>query len=98
MIEKYGYPSPFSITFDIKKYEVSVFKLTKFTGEEFLVNPDVIKCVEHCGDTIITLVTGERILVKESIEEVRESFMAYKIQVQSSLSSIDPSAYAGAKA
>ena len=55
--------------------------LTKFTGEEFMVNPDMIKTVEDCGDTMITYVTGERVLVRETLKEIRERFMQYKSSV-----------------
>ncbi|MCB1135359.1 MAG: flagellar FlbD family protein [Chlamydiia bacterium] len=55
-----------------------MFNLTKFTGETFWVNPEAIKTVEEAGDTVLTLMTGERILVKESAEEIREQFIAYK--------------------
>lgn len=55
-----------------------MFKLTKFTGEEFLINPETIKIVEAGGDTILQLTTGETILVKESPEEIKLKFMEYK--------------------
>ena len=55
-----------------------MFKLTRFTGEEFYLNPDLIKCVEDGGDTVVTLVTGERILVQESPEVVAKLFTEYK--------------------
>jgi flagellar protein FlbD len=55
-----------------------MFKLTKFTGEDFWVNPEVIKTVEAGGDTVITFLSGERVLVRETAEEIREQFIRYK--------------------
>jgi flagellar protein FlbD len=55
-----------------------MFKLTKFTGETFLINPETILTVEEAGDTVVQLVTGERLLVKESAEEIQVKFMEFK--------------------
>lgn len=55
-----------------------MFSLTRFTGEEFLINPETIKTVEFCGDTVITLITGERLLVRETPQLIQERFLAYK--------------------
>ena len=52
--------------------------LTKITGDELHLNPDIIRSIEKSGDTIITLVSGERLLVRENLEEVTEKFMNYK--------------------
>lgn len=55
-----------------------MFKLTKFTGEAIWVNPESIKSVEECGDTVVTMNSDEKLLVRESAEEIRRQFMAYK--------------------
>lgn len=60
-----------------------MIKLTKFSGEEIWVNPDVIKCLEHSGDTIVYFTTGDRLLVKESVEEIQKMFLDYKYAVYS---------------
>ena len=58
-----------------------MIKLTKFTGEKFFINADVIKSIEDGADTILVLTTGERILVKESAEEIQVLFMNYKKEI-----------------
>ncbi len=55
-----------------------MFKLTKFTGDEFYINPDHIKYIVDGGDTVVHLITGERLLVKDSVEEIQAKFEAYK--------------------
>lgn len=52
--------------------------LTKFSGEKVLINPELIKTVEKGGDTILTLTTGEKVLVKETPEEIQQNFLEYK--------------------
>jgi flagellar protein FlbD len=60
-----------------------MIKLTKFSGEEIWVNPDMIKYVEEGGDTIVTLLSGERLLVKEKVSGIHEAFMGYKRAIAS---------------
>ena len=55
-----------------------MLKLTKFTGEEIYVNPEMVKSIEPGGDTVVTLVTGDRLLVKEEVEVICERFLQYK--------------------
>jgi len=55
-----------------------MIKLTKFSGEELWVNPEIIKFLEEGGDTVVYLTTGDRLLVKESVPDVRQMFLQYK--------------------
>ena len=41
------------------------------------MNAELIKTVEKTPDTLITLTTGDKILVKESMEEVVERAIEY---------------------
>ncbi len=54
-----------------------MIKLTRLDGEEFILNADLIKYVEHRPDTFITLTMGDRIVVAESPEKVLELVMDY---------------------
>ena len=60
-----------------------MFKLTKFSGEEIWINPEHIKYVEDGGDRVVTLTTGERVLVQESVEDIRNYFLNYKRDIHS---------------
>jgi flagellar protein FlbD len=51
--------------------------LTKLNNQALVVNADLIKFVESTPDTLVTLTTGERILVKESTEEVVRRVVQY---------------------
>jgi uncharacterized protein YlzI (FlbEa/FlbD family) len=58
-----------------------MMKLTKFSGEEFWVNPDTLKYIEDGGDTIVYLINGERLLVQEKADEIRSMFLNYKKEI-----------------
>lgn len=44
--------------------------LTRLNNQPFVVNADLIKFIENAPDTVITLLTGEKLVVRESLEEV----------------------------
>ena len=57
---------------------LTMLTLTYLSGATVYLNPDVIKTVEATPDTVITLQTGEKLLVSETAREVRELFMDYQ--------------------
>jgi flagellar protein FlbD len=44
--------------------------LTRLNGHRLIVNCDLVKFVEATPDTTINLVTGERIIVRESCDQL----------------------------
>ena len=57
-----------------------MIKLTRLDGEQFVLNADLIRYVERRPDTFITLTSGERIVVAESMDEVVERAVRYQQQ------------------
>jgi flagellar protein FlbD len=47
-----------------------MIRLTKLNGEEFVLNAELIRYVERRPDTYITLTTDERLIVRESLDDV----------------------------
>jgi len=60
-----------------------VIRVTKFDGHPMMLNADWIQSVEETPDTVITLTTGTKILVKDTAEEVLSAFTEYKQKQQS---------------
>ncbi len=54
-----------------------MIKLTRLSGEPFILNAELIKYVEKCPDTILTLTTGDHIVVGESPEVVLSRALEY---------------------
>ena len=52
--------------------------LTRLNESKIVLNSDLIEFVEALPDTIITLTTGQKIIVKESVEEIVEMVKDYK--------------------
>lgn len=55
-----------------------MIKLTKFQGREFYINSDLIETIEVTPDTMITLITGKKLTVQESPEEVMERILIFR--------------------
>jgi len=60
-----------------------MIRLTKMDGNPVMVNADWIQSLEPTPDTLITLMNGYKIIVRENIENVVKAFETYKKRVQS---------------
>lgn len=55
-----------------------MIELTRLNGEHMVVNSDLIRYAEASPDTVITLVTGDKIVVTESTGELIERVIAFR--------------------
>jgi flagellar protein FlbD len=55
-----------------------MIRLTRLGGEPFLLNAEMIRYVESRPDTFVTLVGGERVVVRESMDEVLRRAVDYQ--------------------
>jgi flagellar protein FlbD len=58
-----------------------MIELTRLNGHRLIVNCDLIKVAEATPDTTLTLITGEKLIVRESCDELIERIMTYRGQV-----------------
>lgn len=54
-----------------------MIKLTRLGGESFVLNADLIRTVESRPDTYVTLTSGERMIVRETTDEVVKRVIGY---------------------
>lgn len=57
-----------------------MIKLTRLDGEPFVLNAELIRYVERRPDTFITLTSGDRIVVSETMDEVIDRAVQYQQQ------------------
>lgn len=55
-----------------------MIKVSRLNGRELVVNAELIQFVESTPDTVITLSTKEKILVKETVDEVIDKVINYR--------------------
>lgn len=55
--------------------------VTKLNMQEFIINSDLIETIEATPDTVITMTTGKKFVVKETQEAIVNKIIAYKRKV-----------------
>jgi flagellar protein FlbD len=58
-----------------------MIELTRLNGNRITVNCDLIKFAEAAPDTVLTLITGEKLIVREPSNEVRQRTLEYRAHV-----------------
>ncbi|MBK7045985.1 MAG: flagellar FlbD family protein [bacterium] len=61
-------------------------KLTKIDGEKLVVNAELIESV-NCGtDTLVSLTSGRKLIVRETPDEVVQLVLDYRVQLMRQVS------------
>ena len=55
--------------------------LTRLDNSKVLVNLETVKCVESTPDTLLSFVTGDSVIVRESLEEVDRLVLQYRVRL-----------------
>jgi len=55
-----------------------MIKVTRLNGSELYINAEMIIFVEPTPDTVISLANGEKVVIKESPEELVEAIVSYR--------------------
>ena len=56
--------------------------VTRLNDQALVINAELIKTVESTPDTLITLINGDRMMVKESMEEIVRKAVEYGRQTR----------------
>lgn len=57
--------------------------LNRLDGTGFVLNADLIVTIERTPDTMLTLTTGSRLVVRETVAEVVERVIAWRQRILS---------------
>lgn len=63
--------------------EIVMIELTRLNNRKFVLNCDLIEMVEETPDTVITLTSGKKIIVKENRQEVRNLVILFRQEINS---------------
>jgi flagellar protein FlbD len=58
-----------------------MIELTRLNGTPIVLNSDLIKTAEASPDTMLTLINGEKLIVRESCAELTEKVLAYRMRL-----------------
>ena len=56
-----------------------MIRLTRLNHQSLILNADLIKSIEQPHDTVITLITGEKLMVEESPDEIVRKVREYRL-------------------
>jgi flagellar protein FlbD len=62
-----------------------MISVTRLKGQVVALNPDMIESVEEMPDTTIRLTSGEKLLVRESLQQVVELVANYRRYILSAM-------------
>jgi flagellar protein FlbD len=58
-----------------------MIELTRLNGKAMVLNSDLIKTAEASPDTMLTLINGEKLIVREALAEVVERVLFYRARL-----------------
>ena len=58
-----------------------MIELTRLNGNPIMLNSDLIKTAEASPDTMLTLINGEKMIVRDTCEEVTERVLDYRARL-----------------
>jgi flagellar protein FlbD len=58
-----------------------MIQLTRLNGIPIVLNSDLIKTAESSPDTMITLINGEKLIVRETCDDVTERVLEYRARL-----------------
>ena len=59
-----------------------MIKVTRLNGSELYINADLIETLEATPDTVLTLTTDDKWVIREAPDEVVERIIAYKNRIR----------------
>ncbi|MEM9063922.1 MAG: flagellar FlbD family protein [Planctomycetota bacterium] len=67
-----------------------MINVTRLNGGSFVLNAEQIRTVESKPDTVITLLTGDHMVVQESVEQVVERVIEYGRSLRRMMPMVEP--------
>ena len=52
--------------------------LTRLNGHSVMVNSDLIESLEETPDTVVTLTSGNKLIVRDTMADVQKKIVAFK--------------------
>ena len=58
-----------------------MIKVTKLNGDVVYINSNLIEFIEETPDTMITLTTGKKIILKDDVEDIINRIIEYNQKI-----------------
>jgi flagellar protein FlbD len=60
---------------------VDMISLRRLNNQAIMVNADLIESLESTPDTVVTLTSGNKLLVRDSMEEIQTKIIDFKRRI-----------------
>ncbi|MDR0248598.1 MAG: flagellar FlbD family protein [Oscillospiraceae bacterium] len=57
-----------------------MIKVARLQGKEFFINPDMIEFAEETPDLVLSLISGKKVVVGGSVEELVQKIVDYRMR------------------
>jgi len=64
---------------------IKIIRLSRLDGSEIIINAELIELIESTPDTVISLTSNRRMIVKEDVDTVIDKVIDYKRKINLSL-------------
>ena len=71
-----------------RKGKADLIEVTRLNDKKIILNAELIESIESTPDTVLTLVTGKKFIVKEGCQEVKNLVLSYKRDIAVNWSAI----------
>lgn len=58
-----------------------MIEVTKLNGDNYFINAETIDFIEELPDTTLTLASGKKVVVQDSVEDIVAKVIAYKQKI-----------------
>jgi flagellar protein FlbD len=55
--------------------------LRRLNNQSIMVNPDLIETLEATPDTVVTLTNGNKLIVRDTMDEIRDKIVEFKRRI-----------------
>ncbi len=62
----------------LKRERAYLIEVTRLNNKKIILNAELIESIEATPDTVLTLTTGKKFIVKEGCQEVKNLVLSYK--------------------
>ncbi len=62
-----------------------LIKVDKISGDEIVINADLIETIKATPDTVVTLTTNKKLLVQNDVDEIIDKVISYQQEISSNL-------------
>ncbi|MFH0920094.1 MAG: flagellar FlbD family protein [Fibrobacterota bacterium] len=66
-------------------------KVTRINGTQLVINAELVELIEFTPDTIVTLTTGKKVILKDNVDDLIRRIVEYKRTVLERLTVVDKS-------